>query len=412
MNNQEKEKGEKLAMPVSTIINPEIPGKAQSLQVPATDPVPTPAKADKKTAENSKEGKTPRTYEEICADLSDTEAKNANKIDRYVSLLLELVALKGLTPDQVQFFFASVNELIEDAWSPFLVQVSTHISPNKLGNNQVVAHELIKCCSEILESCGLAIEDMEQACHSFRESKDGACITDYLKRAETVTPAKSPDETLEIHKITPQELACVSFICFNYSFRKYAPSSFGPLVKIDRAIAEHFSQLSPKDYAGKILGNVLGKKAFNPQKITELVYLYDGTTDEILRQSERISALEEEALFLRAKKDALAEEIERWKGDHADLVARIEALEAENERYCKERDDAENMLEFETNRFERQLRSKRADLAKRLNRAIELELQAIRETTEYIDENNQRRIRIRLQQIDDILHEFGGGLDA
>lgn len=70
------------------------------------------------------------------------------------------------------------------------------------------------------------------------------------------------------------------------------------------------------------------------------------------------------------------------------------------------------MLEYERNKFERQMQSKEAGIAEQLAGDIELEIQAIRETTEYIDEDNQRRIRRRLQRIDDILQEFGGASDA
>lgn len=151
---------------------------------------------------------------------------------------------------------------------------------------------------------------------------------------------------------------------------------------------------------------------FSTKKITELVYLYDGTTSTILHQAERIDALQDEAAALRAKNTKLAEELESWKGDNADLIARIEALEKENARYRQERTDAERMLEYERNKFERQMQSKEAGIAEQLAGDIELEIQAIRETTEYIDEDNQRRIRRRLQRIDDILQEFGGASDA
>lgn len=397
----------KAEYPVSDPIN-------HNAQIPAADFVPVVVKGDKKPSKSKKREKTPRTYEEICANLSGVDKKNAGLIERYVSLFLELVSLKNLTSNQVQFFFASVNELIEDAWSPFLAKVSTYVNPVKQGNEQLVALELIKCCHDVLESCGVSVDDMEQACLSFCKSKDSTYVTDFLKQAEMVTPIESASENdiLGVHKITPQELACVTFICFNYRFREFSPTSIEPLVEIDRAIAEHFSKPSLKDYAGKTLGSVLGSKVFSTKKITELVYLYDGTTSAMLHQAERIDNLKDEAAALRAKNTELKEELESWKGDNADLIARIETLEKENARYRQERTDAESMLEYERNKFERQMQSKEAGIAEQLAGDIELEIQAIREIIEYIDEDNQRRIRRRLQRIDDILQEFGGGPHA
>lgn len=72
----------------------------------------------------------------------------------------------------------------------------------------------------------------------------------------------------------------------------------------------------------------------------------------------------------------------------------------------QEKNDAESMLEYERNKFERQLREKEAGIAEQLSNAISLEIQALREIIEYIDEDNQRRIHRRLQRIDDILQEF------
>lgn len=393
----------KTESPVSDLID-------HKAQISVADLVPALAKGDKKLSESPKKEKIPRTYEEICANLSGVDKKNAGSIERYVSLLLELMSLKSLTSNQVQFFFASVNEQIEDAWSPFLAKVSTHVSPVKQGNEQLVALELIKCCHDVLESCGLSVDDMEQSCLSFCKSKDSTYVTDFLKRAEMVTPIESASENdiLGVHKITPQELACVTFICFNYRFREFSPSSVEPLVRIDRAIAEYFSKPSLKDYAGKTLGSILGSKVFSTKKITELVYLYDGTTSAMLRQAERIDNLKDEVTTLRTKNTELREELESWKGDNADLIARIEALEKENARYRQERTDAESMLEYERNKFERQMQSKEAGIAEQLAGDIELEIQAMREIIEYIDEDNQRRIHRRLQRIDDILQEFGG----
>lgn len=391
-----------------------LPNKVQVAQRSSVDlPGTSGLKLSPKPTNEKKKVKIPRTFKEICADISSAEAKNTSVIDRFVSLLLELLSVKPLTSDQVQHFFASVNEEIEDAWSPFLVKAATHINPAKLGNNQLIANEIIICCHDILESCGLSMDDMHRACMAFCESKEASCITDYLRQADMTTPQKSEDSvTLEVHKITPQELACVSFICFNYSFREYSPNSLAPLVTIDRAIAEYFSKPSLKDHAGKTLGNALGSKVFSPKKITELIYLYDGTTETIQKQGNQIKALKDEVSHLREKNTALNEEITSWKGNNANLVSRIENLEAESARYRQERTEAEGRLEYERNKFERQIEMKEAGIAEELSGDIELEIQAIREIIEYIDSDDQRRIRRRLQRIDDILQEYGGKENA
>jgi len=92
----------------------------------------------------------------------------------------------------------------------------------------------------------------------------------------------------------------------------------------------------------------------------------------------------------------------------SDSAKRIEELEAECARLRKSLKAAEDLLEFERNRFQRQMKSKEAGLAKLLSKKIGLEIQAIRETAEYVDADNQRRLYRRLVRIDDILRNFGG----
>ena len=70
------------------------------------------------------------------------------------------------------------------------------------------------------------------------------------------------------------------------------------------------------------------------------------------------------------------------------------------------------MLEFERNRFQLQMKSKEAGLANLLARKIGLEILAIRETAEYVDDDNRRRLYRRLDRIDDILKNFGGKADV
>ena len=82
-----------------------------------------------------------------------------------------------------------------------------------------------------------------------------------------------------------------------------------------------------------------------------------------------------------------------------ELLARIKTLEAEKLQ-------AENMLEYERNKFEKQMRDKEAGIIEELYDKLELELLAIKETAEYIDDDNKRRIMRRLQRIDDILQSI------
>ena len=90
-----------------------------------------------------------------------------------------------------------------------------------------------------------------------------------------------------------------------------------------------------------------------------------------------------------------------------DPTKQIAELEKECAQLKKDLKAAENMLEFERNRFQLQMKLKETGLANLLSRKIGLEIQAIRETAEYVDEDNQRRLYRRLDRIDNILKNFG-----
>ena len=365
--------------------------------------------ADKKAASKGEKEKSPRQFDEITADISGADAKTAASIDRYISLLSELLMIKELSADQIQFFFASVNECIDDGWIPFLTKASLNINPNKSGNEKKTVDEIIKCCADALDACGLNISDLEETFKTFRENKDETTITNYLEKVESYEPA--PDKT-ELHNITAQELACVTYIYLILQCRSYDSSNYGMIVKVERAIAEHFGNVSMKAQAGKTVGSVLATRAYSPKKIADLTYLYAGTTETIRQQSGRIVELKEQLAYAQSRVAALTNEITTWKANHADLVTRIETLESENDQLRKDRSAAESRLEYETNRYVRQMQTKEEGIAEQLAGDIELEIQAIRETLEYVDEDNQRRIRRRLQRIDDILSDFGGNADA
>ena len=368
-----------------------------------------PAEGNSKT----KKEKVPRTFKEIMDDMAAQEPKSGSLIDRYVSLVLELPSAKDLNAERIPHFFASINEQIEEAWAPFLSKIAINVNPNKTGIERMIVDEILKCCENVMEDCGLPAEALEKASQEFCESKNEEVITKYLHTYSRAEPAAPVQEGLPpTRKITDPELACVSYAYLTLAVRASYPSDYQLLVKLDRAVAEYFGNISLREQAGKTVGNILSSRQYSPKRIGDLTYLYSGTSEQLRQKSARIQELEDTTEQLRARNSALVDELSKWKGSHADSVRRIDELEAECAQLRKEREASENMLEFEKNRFQRQMQSKDAGLAKQLSKKIELEIQAIRETAEYVDEDNQRRLYRRLGRIDDILKNFGGSTDV
>ncbi len=89
-----------------------------------------------------------------------------------------------------------------------------------------------------------------------------------------------------------------------------------------------------------------------------------------------------------------------------EMAERLAKLEAERDELELERNAAENRLEYERNRFERIMAGKDAAIAAALGKKLELELDALREIADHVDEAERRRMLRRLQRIDDIVGRF------
>ena len=87
------------------------------------------------------------------------------------------------------------------------------------------------------------------------------------------------------------------------------------------------------------------------------------------------------------------------------LTDQIAFLTAENEKLKAEKTAAENMLEYERHKYQRQLSAQESGIIEHFLNAVGLELQAIYDLTEYLEESDKRRIRRRLNRINDILLE-------
>lgn len=81
------------------------------------------------------------------------------------------------------------------------------------------------------------------------------------------------------------------------------------------------------------------------------------------------------------------------------MKSELEILQEENAHL-------RGMLEFERNKYERQMILAESEISDQLAKELHLELQAIRETAEYVAEADRRRICRRLDRIERVLLEM------
>ena len=345
-------------------------------------------------------------FSDVVTTLNKIDNSSSKSLEKYVDLLFELKNVEKITTEQIREFMYAAKSQLNTLWMPFLTKVAMNLDPNKLGFNDVLCMFVQEECIKIFDSHGISPDKFSELCIDFQHSKDGSVITQFIKK--TLPKSKDTSTQKTADRITKQELVCVIFICLSLQYQNQGRNSYKTQVIIDRAIAEAFSEWSSKEIAGKTLGNILSAKIFSTKKISELTYLYEGTSEKIVEQESRIKELERIHAELASERSALRTEIEHWNSSHEELLHQIDHLKSENESLEQQKTTAENMLDYEKNKFERQLDLKEAGIAEQFSDDIGLELQAIRELTEYLEEGDQRRIRRRLNRIDSILQESGG----
>lgn len=68
--------------------------------------------------------------------------------------------------------------------------------------------------------------------------------------------------------------------------------------------------------------------------------------------------------------------------------------------------ELENRLEYERNKYERIIRDQERGICEALGKDLQLELSALRDIAEHVNEDDRRRIIRRLNRIEERLHEF------
>ena len=348
-----------------------------------------------------------RKFEDIFSDIRQMDQKNFTSIERHAALFCELLRVKALSAEQADEFLAVAKQHLQEDWLPFLTKVSLELEPHKWGNHHTLSTCVILACTDALNVHGIVSNKLEESREAFLKTKNDQYIRDFLTMASPIDT-----ENTEVRRITRQELACITFICFSLDCKGQAPRNHQTQLIIDRAIAEFFSKVPAKNLAGKTLGSILTAKAFPVKRISELTFLYEGMADSLHNQSEQIDYLEATRIKLLEEQAHLRVELERQKNAHRDLTEQIELLTNENEQLKRDNTSARNKLEFERNKYERQMILAESEISDQLAKELHLELQAIRETAEYVAEADRRRICRRLDRIDDILHNLGAQTDG
>ena len=332
--------------------------------------------------------------------------EDVKAFDAFVELFESIRGLKELSNKEITDYLDFVEQKIGDLWVSYMTKLAGIICGKASAHDPKIIAVILSKCVSILETYGIQNSILTEAQKKTCLLCDGKYVTQFLQEAQN----QNKKNDLQISNA---DFARISFICFTLYCRYAYEGSTKIQMVIDRAIAEYFSAreisgIKEKDLAGKMMAGALIGKVYSAKKVAALTYLYAGTTAKIQEQAERIQTLDEIRRNQVERINCLNDEIKGMNSQNKELQETIDVLRNQAQQLSEERDAAENMLAYEKNKFEKQLKTQETGIADQLAADIGLELQAMRDLVEYLDESDQKRFRRRLDRIDRYLQGFGG----
>lgn len=354
------------------------------------------------------------SHADIIERVSKLKVESPQILNESLFLFEALRSIKDLSNAQIKKYFDLVEDKLQNLWIPLLTKTTVILCHSKYQNDLKLLDFIHDKSKEELSKYGVPEMRLIETEKEFCSIKSGKVITQFLSGSQK-SNIESQKTNSKIKKISNQNLACLSFVGLSVYCRRNHPESVYIKLQliIDRAIAEFFSapeisEIKKRDLIGKTLGDILSAKIFSVKKISELTYLYSGTTEQIIAKENKINTLNEIYERQISKINELSEEIKAEKKRNLELQEYIEALKKNNEQLADERDATENMLEYEKTKFKKIIQTREAGIAEQISNDIGLELLAMRDLVEYLEEDDKQRFRRRLDRIDRYLQEFGG----
>lgn len=346
------------------------------------------------------------SFAEIISAVDAISEDSQKRYDIFITQFDALRNLKNLSNAQIDNYFNLVESKLGNMWISYLTRLTVKLCQTTQSQDTKLVTAIRVRCKHIFETYKILDAELTNAEKAVcLPGGNGSSVIKFLQDAQ------KQNQKCEC-QIPNSTLACLTYICVSL-YRKSLNASIDTQILIDRAIAEYFSSpdlsgVKEKDLAGKTLGTILANKTYSPKRISELTYLYSGVSKQLAEQAGQISHLNKIRKNQMDHINNLSAELTAEQSRNQELQAQIKILKNQVQAFQIERDAAENMLDYEKNKYEKQLDAQGADLAEQLTYDIGLELEALRDLVNHLDSNNQRRFLRRLDRIDCYLREFGG----
>ena len=363
---------------------------------------------DKPMEENNKEIKIISLQEAL--DMIDAIPQDSkNRFSDYLKIYDKYQKQKGMAPEDITALLAKGKSSFPEDENKLLIYVFSKIK-TKSDTNLFIKAYILKRCIEKLRSIGYEIPedaksgDFYKILHKEQTEADSfyTCINDIqAKYLNTEDGKAKPDDIIPI---------VYMFLAMAVEdVYKYEPKRSEIMLDMERVFVEEALFLTDKDLreaVGHQIPQYLAKGRY--KGVASLCYLYydykpqnQVLASEIDEQKQRIAKLCEIVEQQNGTINSL-------KISCSDLTEEKEQLTAELQQKITEKEAAEDRLEFETNRIERQYQSQNQGLSKKYNKTLGLEIDGIEDIIEYLPDNAKKAIKERIDRMRQIIQEIGG----
>lgn len=230
--------------------------------------------------------------------------------------------------------------------------------------------------------------------------------------SELINSIKTKNERMVEGKLSTEDLFPSLYIFLVSSVKnsfRYEPKRTEALLDMERAFVEEAISINEKEMKYAICHNIPQLMARGQYKkgIASMCYLYYDFKPICNAQESTINQKNKIIADLNTSVDEKNTQIRELKILCSELSEDKEKLTKELLKKADEKEQAEDRLEFETNRIERQYQSQNQGLAKKYNNILGLEIDGIEDIIPFLPENAQSAVQERVDRMRQVIKEIG-----
>ena len=344
-------------------------------------------------------------------DLIDEIPQNKkNRLNDYLKIFEQYQKQKGIKPDDLlDLLSKGVSSFPKEKFRLLMHIFAENIKKSR-SNPLITAFVLEECIAQ-LRKIGYSISvdtistDFIEIIH--KERSEPESIKSFIREIQKKNAFSGAN------KETPDNVFSLIYmfltIMIDYTY-KIDSKRKEVLLEMERSIVEEALRLPDKDLSLSIcrfVPNYLLKGNYDSYFSSMCYLFYDfkaksqSLTADVIKKQEQITYLNND---IEQKNNSIID----LKASYSGLTEENEKLKEELQHRIAEKEEAEDRLEFETNRIERQYRSQTQGLAKKYNSILGLEIEGIEDIIQFLPDDAKKAIQERIDRMRQIITEIGG----